>query len=193
MTGLDPISWAIILLLIGCGLVVMEVFIPSGGLLSLFAGVALLASLVMAFRNDTSTGLTFLLVTMVAVPAAIGFAFKVWPMTPMGKSFLGELPTAAETTPEDLRRNLIGKVGVAKSKMLPSGSVQVDGKYVDAITQGGAIDIGQAVVIVEVSANRVVVRAADESEARQLPKDPRDIFNKPIEELGIEEFDNPLG
>lgn len=193
MTGLDPISWAIILLILGCGLVVMEVFIPSGGLLSLLSGIALLASLVMAFRSDTGTGLTFLLVTLIAVPTAIGFAFKVWPMTPMGKAFLGELPTAAETTPEDMRRNLVGRVGVAKSKMLPSGSVQVDGKYIDAITQGGAIDMGQPIVVVEVSANRVVVRAADEQEARQLPTDPRDVFTKPIEELGIEEFDDPLG
>ncbi|MCG8448570.1 MAG: hypothetical protein MI725_03195 [Pirellulales bacterium] len=192
MTGLDPISWAIILLLIGCGLVVMEVFIPSGGLLSLLSGLALLASLVMAFRSDTTTGLTFLLITLIAVPSTVGLAFKVWPLTPMGKAFLGELPTSAEMTPEDSRRELVGRVGIAKSKMLPAGSVMVDGKYVDAISQGGAIDLGQAVVVIEVRGNRVVVRAADDDEARQIAADPRDVFTKPIEELGLESFDDPL-
>ena len=114
MTGLDPISWSIILLLIGCGLVVLEVFIPSGGLISLLAGLALIASLAMAFRSNTTAGLTFLLVTLVAVPTAVGLAFKVWPMTPMGRAFLGSLPTASEVIPEDTRRDLIGKIGVAK-------------------------------------------------------------------------------
>ena len=193
MTGLDPISWSIILLLIGCGLVVLEVFIPSGGLLSLLAGLALLASLFMAFRSDTTMGLTFLLITLVAVPTVIGLAFKVWPMTPMGRAFLGSLPNASEMTPEDSRRDLIGKVGIAKSKMLPAGSVLVEGNYIDAICQGGGIEIGQPIVVVEVQGNRVKVRAADEEEAKKLASNPRDIFTKPIEELGIDDFEDPLG
>ena len=198
MTGLDPVSWAVILMLLGCGLVVLEVFIPSGGALSLLSAIALIASLVMAFRSDTSTGLTFLLVTVVAVPSAVAFAFKVWPLTPMGKAFLGELSTSAEMTPEDPRRVLVGRAGIAKSKMLPSGSVLIDGKTIDAISQGSAIDKDQAVVVVEVRANRVVVRVADADEARQIVEDPRDIFTKPIDqlglidEMGLESLDDPL-
>ena len=192
MSGLDPVFWAVVLMLVGCGLVVLEVFIPSGGALSLLSAVALIASLVMAFRSDFSTGLTFVLITLVAVPSAVAMAFKVWPMTPMGKAFLGELSTSAEMTPEDPRRELVGRAGVAKSNMLPSGSVLIDGKTIDAISQGSAIDKGQAVVVVEVRANRVVVRAAYTDEARQIVADPRDIFTQPIDELGFESFDDPL-
>lgn len=192
MSTLDPLTWAIILMIAGCGLVVLEVFIPSGGILSLFSGVVIIASIVMAFRNDATTGLGFVVLTLVAVPATLGLAFKYWPHTPMGKAFLGELRTTDELKPEDTRRDLVGKIGVAKSKMLPSGSVQIEGKYIDAISQGSAIDIGQAVVVVEVRANRVVVRPADADEAKRLVKDPRDVFSTPIEELGMDSFDEPL-
>jgi len=180
-------------MLLGCGMVVLEVFIPSGGLLSFFSAITIVASIVMAFRRDATTGMSFVVLTLIAVPATLGLAFKYWPSTPMGRAFLGELKTTAELTPVDPRRELVGKVGIAKSKMLPSGSVQIDGKYVDAISQGMAIDIGQAVVVAEVRANRVVVRPADADEARQVVKDPRDVFSTPIEELGMESFEDPLG
>jgi len=193
MSTLDPLTWAIVLMLLGCGLVVLEVFIPSGGIISFFSAIAIIASIVVAFRRDATTGLSFVVLTLLAVPAAVGLAFKVWPHTPMGKSFLGELKSTEEMKPVDTRRELVGKIGVAKSKMLPSGSVQIDGKYIDAISQGAAIDMGQAVVVVEVRANRVVVRPADDAEASRVVKDPRDVFSTPIEELGIESFDEPLG
>jgi len=193
MSTLDPLTWAILLMLIGCGIVVLEVFIPSGGILSFFSAIAIIASIVMAFRRDVTTGLSFVVLTLVAVPSVLSLALKYWPYTPMGKAFLGELKSTEELKPVDTRRELVGKVGVAKSKMLPSGSVQIDGKYVDAISQGSAIDMGQAVVVVEVRANRVVVRPADDDEANRLVKDPRDVFSTPIEELGMDSFEDPLG
>lgn len=193
MSTLDPLSWAIILMIAGCGLVVLEVFIPSGGILSFCAAIAIVASIVMAFRRDLTAGVGFIVLTLLAVPVTLGLAFKYWPHTPMGKAFLGELKTSDDLKPADPRRELVGKVGVAKSKMLPSGSVQIEGKYIDAISQGMAIELGQAVVVVEVRANRVVVRPADEEEARRLVKDPRDVFSTPIEELGMDSFDEPLG
>jgi len=193
MSTLDPLTWAILLMLIGCGIIVLEVFIPSGGILSFFSAIAIIASIVMAFRRDVTTGLSFVVLTLVAVPSVLSLALKYWPYTPMGKAFLGELKSTEELKPVDSRRELVGKVGVAKSKMLPSGSVQIDGKYVDAISQGAAIDLGQAVVVVEVRANRVVVRPADDDEANRLVKDPRDVFSTPIEELGMDSFEDPLG
>lgn len=193
MSGLDPISWAIILLLVGCAMIVLEVFLPSGGILSFLSVAALVASLTMAFRRDATTGFGFMILTVFAVPAVVALAFKYWPHTPMGKSFLGEIPSEEEMQTDDPRRELVGRVGIAKSKMLPSGAILIDDRLVDAVSQGTAIDVGDAVVVVEVRANRVVVRPADESEARQVSVDPSEMLSKPIEELGLESFDDPLG
>lgn len=192
MPAFDPLSWAILLLLVGCGLVVMEIFIPSGGVLGFLSTVAILGSLVMAFRHNSTTGLGFIVITLLAVPTAIALAFKYWPMTPMGKAFLGELPDASDVRPFDPRRDLVGRIGIAKSKMLPSGSISIDKHLFDAVSQGPAIDKGQAVMVVEVRANRVIVRPADDDEIRRSGEDPRNLLSTPVEELGFDSLEDPL-
>ncbi|MCC6493720.1 MAG: hypothetical protein IT424_11960 [Pirellulales bacterium] len=192
MNVIDPIGWAIILLILGCGILILEVFIPSGGLLSFFALVAIVGSMVVAFRHDTTTGLSFMAVAVIAVPAVIGLAFKLWPKTPMGRSFLGDLPSEEEIKLEDPRRALVGKIGVAKSPMLPSGAIEINGQLMDAVSQGLAIDPGQPVIVVEVKANRVMVRPAssDEVQLASLPND--DVLSRPIEEFGFDSLEDPL-
>jgi len=193
MFGFDLLTLAVLCLLLGCALIVLEVFIPSGGILSFFSVVAIIASLAIAFRRDTTTGLAFLVMTVIAVPSVVALAFKYWPLTPMGKAFLGELPSEADAQLDDPRRELVGRVGIAKSTMLPSGSVLIDDQLIDAISQGTVIEVGQAIVVVEVKGNRVVVRKADEEEAQQATTNLSEMLSKPIEELGLEPFDDPLG
>src|SRR5436190_6439195 len=137
---IPDIAWAILLLLIGCLLFVLEVFMPSGGIISILAGVAFITSLIIAFwegpTTGPTTGLVFVGIMVFAIPALIMLAFKYWPRTRMGKAFLGELPREDEGAPEDSRRTLIGRLGVARTKMLPSGAVEIDGHMVDAASQG---------------------------------------------------------
>lgn len=192
MNALDPLGWAVILLAFGCGLLVLEVFIPSGGIIGFFAALTLIASMVMAFRRDLTTGLSFTALALFAVPTVVGLAFKYWPKTPMGRAFLGDLPSEEETRLADPRRALVGRVGIAKSLMLPSGAVMIDGHLIDAVSQGPAIDPGQAIVVVEVRANRVVVRPARLEEARTADVAPGDLLNRPIEDFGLESFEEPL-
>lgn len=191
--GLDPITTAILLMLLGCALVLLEVFIPSGGILGLLSGLAILASIFFAFRYDTTSGLVFILFSVLAIPGLIVLAFKIWPHTPMGKAFLGELPSEEETKPVDARRSLVGRLGVARSKMLPSGSIQVDDRRLDAVSVSGAIEPGEYVIVMEVRGNRVAVRSADEDEINRVPEAPEDLLSRPLDELGFEPFDESLG
>jgi len=192
MNLLDPIGWAVVLLVLGCGLVVLEVFIPSAGLFGFFAALAVVAAMLMAFRSGTTAGLSFMVVAMVAVPTVVGLAFKYWPKTPMGRAFLGDVTDEEAVKPEDPRRALVGKVGVAKSKMLPSGAVLIDGQIIDAVSQGLAIDPGEPVIVVEVRANRVMVRPARAHEARKAYVRPEDMLSRPIEDFGIDGLEDPL-
>jgi len=193
---IPDIAWAVLLLLLGCMLVVLEVFIPSGGIISILAAISFITSILIASwegpTTGPATGLLFAGITVFAVPALVAVAFKYWPKTRMGKAFLGELPREEEVVPDDPRRALIGRVGVARSKMLPSGAVEIDGQMIDAMTQGQAIEPGAYVVVVEVRANRVVVRPAAKDQ-RPSRQDPKDILSRPIDELGIDSLDDPLG
>ena len=197
MNSLDPITWAMLLMLVGCGLAILEVFIPSGGILGFLATFAVLTSIVMAFyHRGATTGLVFALIAVVAIPSGLALALKYWPDTPMGRRFLLGLPTEEEVLPDDKRtrlKDLIGKVGVVKSPMLPSGAVQIEGQTVDAVSEGQALDPGQAVKVVEVRAYRVMVRPIDVTEARNLASDGQaELLNCPLDELGIEPLDDPL-
>ncbi|MBN1851815.1 MAG: hypothetical protein JW829_03795 [Pirellulales bacterium] len=193
MNALDPIHWAGILMLVGCGLVVLEFFIPSGGILGFLAATSIVASIVLAFYHyGPIAGFSFVVTALVVVPVVLGLTIKYWPMTPMGKAFLGELPDANDIVPEDERKDLVGRFGVAKCKMLPSGAIEIDGQTIDAVSQGHIIDPGQRVVVLEVRGNRVVVRPAAPDE-RPSGQHPGDILTQPIDELGIEPLNDSLG
>lgn len=191
MNVLNPIALATLLMVLGCALMVLEVFIPSAGILGFLSATSFLAAIYFAFQRGGATGLSFTLGVMVAVPVVLSLAFKYLPYTPIGKALLGTLPTDEEVLPDEPRKALIGRVGVARSKMLPSGAVEIDGQMVDAVTQGLAIDPGQYVEVIEVRANRVVVRPAAEGQ-RPQQSDPRDVLSRPLDELGIDGFDEPL-
>jgi membrane-bound ClpP family serine protease len=192
---IPDIAWAILLLVLGCALVVLEVFIPSGGIISILSAVAFITSILIASWEGPTTGPTtgfiFAAITLFAVPTLVAVAFKYWPKTRFGKAFLGELPREDEVVPDDPRRALIGRVGVARSKMLPSGAIEIDGQMVDAVTQGQAIEPGAYVVVIEVRANRVVVRPAGKDQ-RPSHQDPKDVLSRPIEELGFNSLEDPL-
>jgi membrane-bound serine protease (ClpP class) len=192
MNALDPLAWSILLMLVGCVVLVLEVFIPSGGILAVLSAAAFIGSIVIAFQRGPVTGFTFVMTTVVAVPLVLALAFHYWPKTRIGKAFLGELPRDEDVLPDDPHRALVGRVGIARSKMLPSGAVEIDGQMIDAVSQGRAIEPGQHVVVTEVRANRVVVRPAKENERTSRSISSADLLSRPIEELGIESLEDPL-
>jgi membrane-bound ClpP family serine protease len=87
---------------------------------------------------------------------------------------------------------LVGRVGKVKSKMLPSGAVQIDGQMIDAVSEGMPLEPGQTVRVLEVRGNMVVVRAVEDDATEAEVEAPGDMLSRPIESLGLEAFDDPL-
>jgi membrane-bound serine protease (ClpP class) len=197
MNVLDPLAWSVLLMFAGCALVVLEVFVPSGGILGFLAFSSVLASIVLAFyHRGPAAGFAISATAVFLLPLTIVLALKYWPHTAMGKRFLLGLPTDEEVLPQSEKRDrlkkLVGKVGVAKTPMLPSGAVRIEGHTIDAVSQGMPIDAGQSVKVIEVKANRVVVRPVDAGETQVL-SDEDDLLAQPLDQLGIEPLDDPLG
>ena len=186
----DPLAIAVLLFIVGCLLLVAEVFFPSGGVIGFCSAAAYLAAIWFAFSGGGVTyGVSFALAEVIGAPIVLYFAFQYLPFTPFGQMLLGKPPTAEEVAPDDTRHELLGSVGVARSKMLPSGAVEINGEMIDAVSQGQAIEPGQYVKVVEVRGNRVVVRVAPTGE-RPHNSDPSDLLTRPLDELGID--DDPL-
>ena len=130
------IYWAFLLLAIGLFVVVLELFLPSGGMLGIFASALIITSIVLGFMDGLKSGALILLITVIALPALLGAMVKIWPHTPLGKMIL-----LKDLKPEDVlpnrrhaerRASLEGQLGVAKTKMLPSGTVVINGEKYDA-------------------------------------------------------------
>lgn len=193
---MSPLFWAAILLIVGLSLVMAEIFVPSGGIIGFLSFTSIVASIVLAFAKGGGTaGVIFLTIACLAVPMALAAAFRFLPDTPMGKRLLPSIPTTEEVMPDSEQRRwlqqLVGKVGRAKSKMLPSGAVTVDGQTVDAMSQGIPIEPGQAVKIIEVRGAMVVVTPVDEKAlGGSRPRD--DVLSQGIETLGLDPFEDPL-
>lgn len=189
---MDPWVWSALLLFVGLCLVVVEVFIPSGGILGFLSIASLLTGVILAFyHHGALAGFIFLGITTGLVPLVLAFAFRYWPQTPMGRRLLLGVPRDADVLPDtpQLRnlRALVGKRGVAKTMMLPSGAIVIDGQTIDALSEGPSIEAGQNVRVIEVRGNRVVVRLSTDA-----PENPNDVLSRPIESLGIEGTEDPL-
>jgi len=191
---MSPLVWSVLLLLCGLALICAEVFIPSGGLLGFLSIASLLSGVGMAFYyGGIEVGLIYLIVTAVAVPGALSLAFRYWPETPMGRRLLLGVPKPEEVMPDSPQRQrlrqLVGRFGVARTMMMPSGAIEIDGQTVDALSEGMSIEPGQPIEVIEVRGTRVLVRAADPA-AHRTPAG--DLLSQPLESLGIEGFDEPL-
>lgn len=167
---MSPIMIALLLLLAGLVLVVLEMFLPTAGVLGVLAAALLIGSVVYAYMKcDMATGTAFLAATVVMVPLLIGMAIRIWPHTPIGRMILLDPPTEGEAeNPLAVRRTaLVGQQGIARSSLLPGGVAEIDGEMYDVIILGPAADRGDLIEVVEVEGNRILVTLADEDEVEE--------------------------
>jgi len=190
------IFWAAMALIAGLGLVFVEIFIPSGGILGFLAFASLATSIVLAFMYDPLVGIGFVGIIVVMLPIIIAFALKWLPHTPIGKRVMLAAPTSEDVLPDDKTygnlSQLVGQVGKAKSMMLPSGAVMISGRTIDAVSEGVPIDPGQLVRIIQVRGNRVVVRPVETDEILDDSLPPVPETSQPVDSLGANPFEDPI-
>lgn len=161
---------AILLLGLGLALVIAEVLFPSFGILSVLATLAIGGAVVMAFRESTAVGLRFLVATALLLPVTVVAGLRLFPRSPMGKHMVApglSFEGSAATDPRDLE--LPGTLGVAESDCRPAGLARLSGRRVDVVTRGEWIESGEAVRVLEVLGNRVVVARAEPPAPAEQP------------------------
>ncbi len=191
---MDALMWSLVLLVVGVGLIVLEVFIPSGGVLSILAALAVIASVVVAFTGGWVSGVIMLVTMMIVLPLFISGMIRWWPHTPIGRMVVLNIPeneddVLSDTAEYRALRSLVGRRGVAKTKMLPSGAVVIDGLVYDALSDGVAIEAGQPILVTAVRTNRVIVTLDDAIPSN--PIDDRDLLAQPADPLGFDSLDGP--
>jgi len=159
---------SILLLIVGIALLVAELFLPSGGMITILAVLAFTVSMWAAWTAwwDTARVFwwTYLASLIVLLPTAVVIALNVFPKTKLGKRVLLEAPSLEKVTPylDETKKleALIGSTGTTLSLLNPGGLVLVDGERMHSESEGMMIDPKTAVDVVGVDGTRLIVRQA---------------------------------
>lgn len=156
--GLGLIGASLLLLL-------LEVFIPSMGVLFVAAIVVALAGVVTLFTYDPMWGVSGLLAVLVLGPMIGYFGLNIWKNTPIGRRMIGSKSEAeveeekqAELRQRDQMLALVGMEGETLTDLRPVGVGRFEGKRLDVTAELGLIPRGSRVRISEVEGNLIKVR-----------------------------------
>jgi membrane-bound ClpP family serine protease len=164
----DYLIWAFALIGFATLLFVLEILIPSGGIIGLLALCAAIGAVVAFSFESLIWGGVSLAGLLVMVPLAINFALRVFPNTPVGKKLIlgedvedeEELARLEEQRREEEQRRqaLIGAEGTTVTPLRPGGSVKIDGVTIEATSEVGMIEVGVPIKVTKVDAFGVRVR-----------------------------------
>ncbi len=143
-------------------LIVLELFIPSQGILTIAAGASLIFGIVECFLVSPWLGFIVTVVTVITLPIFIIAMVRIWPDTWIGKRVAirkaqraipgGSIPDAGKLD------RLLGETGQTITDLRPVGAVMFGDERVDCVAQTGQIDKGSKITVIHVEGVRVVVR-----------------------------------
>ena len=142
--------------------IVLELFIPSHGVLTIAALISLGYGIVRCFFVSELLGFVVTIVTVAAIPVFLIALVKIWPDTWIGKRIAIKKPDTAQpgdSIPDAGKLDkLLGQTGQAITDLRPVGAVMFGDERVDCVAQTGQIEEGQKVEVIRVEGVRVVVR-----------------------------------
>jgi len=144
-----------ILLFVGLVFMVLELFVPSGGVLGLLAAASAGFGIYTLFYQGH---------TFIAGGVIVFFIGSFWLMFRFMMQRLNFPSTLSPDTSNSVDRrigDLVGREGVTATPLRPSGMAWIDGRKVDVVTLGDYIEKDVPIRVVDNSGNRVVVRQAE--------------------------------
>jgi membrane-bound ClpP family serine protease len=158
---MSVLFWPSLFLALGLLLLLIEVFIPSGGLIGLCSLLCLALSLWYAFSQSLSMGATFMLVDLVAVPLTAAAAFSLWSRSPLGRKFFLAPPNREEIEVSHAEHHLdrlVGLEGQTLTPLRPSGTVEIEGRRLGSLAEEGYLPAGTSVRVMRVRSGQLIVR-----------------------------------
>jgi len=145
--------------LAGVLMIIVEILLPTVGLLAGLGVAAMLYSIVLALGGDISAlaalgiALAISVVLFLLIVSRLPSS-KLWNKIVLQKSARSEEGYVSAMEQSEL----VGKSGEVLTELRPSGTVRIDGRPVDVISEGAFIQKGKSIVVLSVNGSRVVVR-----------------------------------
>ncbi|NLW52869.1 MAG: hypothetical protein GXY87_05870 [Tissierellia bacterium] len=144
--------------IIGITAIIIEVFVPSFGVIGL-VGVYLLANGLLAMPN-ISHPYTYISIAIIA-GLIIGVLLIMFFMKKgVNGRFVLNTEIGSNSGPKTKTSNgvLEGKEAIVVKPLRPSGMIDLDGQEYDAISYGDFISVGETVVVEKVEGNKIYCR-----------------------------------
>lgn len=159
---------AIILLVLGIGLVVAELFLP-GGIAGIAGIIAIVSSLMLSSADmghmAMSLGIALLVTIIVSIVLfkTMGLERGFFRHVILNDSTSAEKGYVSQTT----RLELIGLEGETLTPLRPSGTAEFDHERLDVVTEGGFISSHKRVKVIKTEGSRIVVRELKEDNTEE--------------------------
>ncbi|MNV75137.1 hypothetical protein D3C71_1684050 [compost metagenome] len=152
-----------LLFIVGLVMMVLELFVPSFGILGVLGSISLVAGVVRAAYSFThalfSLGIAFGAAVVVIILVAMAFKERgIWNRFILSDS----LSKDQGFVPVREKLELVGMTGVSLTPLRPSGTAMIGNERVDVVTEGGFIAINRPISVVMVEGSRIVVKEAND-------------------------------
>ena len=156
--GLVDLS-QIAVFLAGILCIIIEMLMPTVGLLAGAGVAAMLYSVVMTLGGDINAVYAMLVSFAMAV-FIFALIVKKLPSSKLWNrlTLKDKANTANGYVSAEPREELLGKRGIVVTELRPSGSALIADKLVDVISEGAFLTKGEKIIVVAVNGNRVLVR-----------------------------------
>jgi membrane-bound serine protease (ClpP class) len=148
----------VVLQLAGVMIIIAEIFLPSGGLLSLAAVGLFGYSLFIVFHDiSTMAGTYFVLADLFMIPVLVVVSLKILARSPATLRETLSSDNGVVSQSPDLK-NFLGREGKSVTDLHPGGTAIIDGKRLDVVSRGEYIDKDSSLIVEEVTGNQIIVR-----------------------------------
>ncbi len=155
------LGFPIILQVAGIFVLLAEIILPSGGVLTILALGCFGYSLYSVFTNvSMSVGMMFVAADVIILPIVLISGLKLLAYSPVAlrKSLK---KTDGVTSQSEKLGGYMGKTGTTVTNLRPAGTARIDGRRVDVVSRGEFIEKDKPVLVIAVEGNRVVVREGE--------------------------------
>ncbi len=149
---------AVILQLVGIGIIIAEIIIPSGGILSILAVGIFAYSLYMVFIDiSVAAGMVFLIIDLVTIPVLIISGLKFIARSPVTLRETLSREHGVTSQAEDMEQYL-GQEGIALTDLRPSGMALLNDQRTDVVTRGEYLEKETPIIVIKITGNQIVVK-----------------------------------
>ncbi len=146
--------WGFGLIGLGVLLTVIDIFVPTAGVLSLTALAISIAGAACLWNHSAMFGLIGTALIVFGGPTLFFVGLNLMPHTPLGRKLvLGAEDPGADRAPPapDPMLALIGQEGVVTTDLRPVGTVRIDNMKYDALAESTLIRAGERVRVVSIA------------------------------------------